>query len=90
MLLSDSLTRMCDVSFRLLRVDGAGNVGACATMLLNTANNGLYSDPDAWNNAYFQDLRSRALAGDRQALHEPCRYCVSSHGISIEELRRLT
>ncbi|NLI76664.1 MAG: radical SAM protein [Candidatus Riflebacteria bacterium] len=70
--------RFCKSVFTTLRIDGNGQVGGCAGMLLNNAGNGSFLDQEVWNNAYFQRMRGLFLAG--RFPEACCRDCVSTSG----------
>lgn len=66
--------RYCKVPFYVLTVDGEGNIGGCSCQLLDNSRNGKFYENDAWNNAYFQQLRSKFIDSN-PALLEPCAWC---------------
>lgn len=66
--------RYCRSYFRLLRVDGEGNVGGCACQLLNLAGNGKFYDEGVWNNDHFKSRRRIFLDQDLAEL-PPCQTC---------------
>jgi len=68
--------RICTSPFTTLRVDSAGNVGACNIKLLNLEKNGVYTDPDVWNNDYFRQLRKSFL---NKNLHQPPEACLTCY-----------
>jgi hypothetical protein len=70
--------RLCRWPFRLLQVDGDGNVGGCGVMLLNMHENGKVHAGDPWNNEYFRDLRHRHLEGN---VAWPCDHCGERVGV---------
>lgn len=53
--------KYCCQPFYSLTVDGDGNVGGCATQLLDNTGNGKIYDKDVWNNGHFQEMRKRFL-----------------------------
>jgi MoaA/NifB/PqqE/SkfB family radical SAM enzyme len=66
--------RYCRSYFRLLRVDGEGDVGGCAGQLLNLAGNGKFYDEGVWNNDHFRARRSIFLDRNVPEL-PPCQTC---------------
>ncbi|MCU0652677.1 MAG: radical SAM protein [Candidatus Pacebacteria bacterium] len=66
--------RYCADYFRLIRVDGEGDVGGCTGQILNMRGNGKFYDKDVWNNAHFQERRRDFLDKRRPEL-APCRTC---------------
>lgn len=70
--------KICPSHFTTLRVDGDGNIGGCAGMLLNLEKNGKYYDKEVWNNEYFQKMRGIFLDLKNDRRLEPCRVCFSS------------
>jgi MoaA/NifB/PqqE/SkfB family radical SAM enzyme len=69
--------KVCREFFRLLRIDGGGNVGGCGRQLLSLALNGHFADPDVWNNDYFRNMRSKFLQEGLE-LPDPCKSCFSN------------
>lgn len=69
--------KVCREFFRLIRVDGEGNVGGCPRQLLSLEQNGNFDDPDVWNNKYFRNMR-RNFLHDNLELPESCRWCFSN------------
>ena len=72
--------KVCNSYFRVLRVDGKGNVGGCALMLLNNERNGNFCEEIIWNNDHFKEMRRKFLSKDTNVLPDPCHYCVKSFG----------
>jgi MoaA/NifB/PqqE/SkfB family radical SAM enzyme len=70
--------KYCSTYFRLLRIDGEGNVGGCAGQLLNLSGNGKFYDDDVWNNSHFQERRKMFLDADIPEL-TPCRDCCHNN-----------
>jgi len=70
--------KYCVSYFRLIRVDGEGNVGGCAGQLLNLSGNGKFYDKDVWNNSHFQERRKIFLDADIPEL-PPCRDCCHNN-----------
>jgi MoaA/NifB/PqqE/SkfB family radical SAM enzyme len=66
--------RFCQDYFRVIRVDGEGDVGGCTGQLLNMRGNGKFYDKDVWNNAHFQERRKIFLDKSLEELL-PCRTC---------------
>lgn len=77
LLVRDSTQRYCQTYFHLLRTDGNSNIGGCATMLLNLANNGKFTDRNAWNNLHFRTMRAIFLDPE-YPLPAPCYVCPSN------------
>jgi len=74
---------VCRWPFRMIQVDGDGNVGGCGMGLLNMYKNGKVYDENVWNNEYFRDLRMHHLKGN---LLWPCKSCVESAGVEPTEM----
>jgi MoaA/NifB/PqqE/SkfB family radical SAM enzyme len=66
--------RGCRSFFKLLSIDGAGNVGGCAKQILNLTG-GKFSDEDVWNNQYFRSMRQMFLDPNTPLL-ETCKFCA--------------
>lgn len=69
--------RYCQEHFELLRVDGRGDIGGCGGQLLNLAKNGKFYDKDAWDNSYFQKMRSLYF-DSKLPEPDPCKTCPSN------------
>ena len=70
--------KICTSHFTTLRVDGDGNIGGCAGILLNLEKNGKWDDKEVWNNEYFQKMRGIFLDQKEDRRLEPCKVCVCS------------
>jgi MoaA/NifB/PqqE/SkfB family radical SAM enzyme len=79
----DKPSRMCRTPFTSIRIDSSGNVGGCNVKLLNLENNGKYSEPDAWNNVYFKNIRQIFLNTDLNQIPEDCMTCYEYAGESV-------
>lgn len=71
--------KYCSVHLYNLVVDGDGNVGGCSCQLLDPTGNGKFYEEDAWNNAYFQEMRKRFIDPEL-SLPEPCTWCYANSG----------
>jgi MoaA/NifB/PqqE/SkfB family radical SAM enzyme len=74
----------CKTYFRLIRIDGEGNVGGCATQLLNLDGNGKFYDDNVWNNSHFRERRRLFLDPSLPDL-PPCKDCCANYGSQITE-----
>ncbi|SNQ61096.1 radical SAM protein [Candidatus Methanoperedens nitratireducens] len=77
-LLDNNKRKICEQHFTTMRLDGDGNIGGCAVMLLNLERNGKYSDKNVWNNRYFKLTRSIFLDHKIDRRPEPCKICSRS------------
>jgi len=70
--------RNCDVWYRVLSIDGDGNVGGCCCQILDLSISGKFSDIDVWNSSYFKDMRKRFSNSSELPLLGPCKYCYNN------------
>ena len=64
----------CISFFRVLRVDGLGQVSGCNCIMIPKKENGDWKeDNNVWNNIYFSEMRQRFK--ERKEIPECCRYC---------------
>jgi MoaA/NifB/PqqE/SkfB family radical SAM enzyme len=81
--LNNAQRRICRIPFSSLRVDSAGNIGACNIKLLNLGNNGKFYDVDAWNNEYFRSIRRMFLEMRPAFIPEACLTCYEYAGTAV-------
>lgn len=74
--LLDIVNKYCSTWFRIICVDGDGNVGGCSCQLLDLSPSGKFSDENVWNNEYFQKMRKRFIDSEFPLL-EPCTWCYN-------------
>ena len=70
--------RNCDTWYRVLSIDGDGNVGGCSCQILDLTISGKFSDINVWNNNFFQDMRRRFSNDSDLPLLEPCKHCYNN------------
>lgn len=81
--LNKAQRRLCRIPFTSLRVDSAGNIGACNIKLLNMENNGKFCDVNAWNNEYFRGIRRIFLEIHPEFIPEECLTCYEYAGTAV-------
>jgi len=70
--------RNCDVWYRILSIDGDGNIGGCSCQILDPTISGKFSEKNAWNNEFFQHMRKVFSKDSNLPLLEPCKYCYNN------------
>lgn len=71
-LIEKGVTRTeCRSPWRLMNVDGAGNVGGCLSVAAPQKIDGNIADINVWHNPYFEDLR-KSLFGEQKDMCAKC------------------
>jgi radical SAM protein with 4Fe4S-binding SPASM domain len=70
--------KKCTMPFSFIHVDNKGAIGACCMRSPNHVKYGNINDKDAWNNSYFQKLRTNMRDNTAESLSE-CAHCDSLH-----------